>query len=40
MVYEVQRFAALVRGEADAAPDQQRTLAVLRAVEAIRGAGG
>lgn len=40
MVYEVQRFAALVRGEADATPDQQRTLAVLRAVEAIRGAGG
>ncbi|MFT3797788.1 Gfo/Idh/MocA family protein [Microbacterium sp.] len=37
MVYEVARFAALVRGEADAAPDHARTLAVLRAVEAIRG---
>jgi len=38
MVYEVARFAELVRGEADAAPDQQRSLAVLRAVEAIRAA--
>ena len=40
MVYEVARFAALVRGDADAAPDQDRTLAVLRAVEAIRGGTG
>ena len=39
MVYEVARFAALVRGEADPTPDQERTLAVLRAVEAIRGRG-
>jgi len=38
MVYEVGRFAELVRGDADAAPDQERSLAVLRAVEAIRGA--
>ncbi len=37
MTYEVARFAELVRG-ADPAPDQQRSLAVLRAVEAIRGA--
>lgn len=37
MVYEVLRFAALVRGDDDPTPDQQRTLAVLRAVEAIRG---
>jgi len=37
MVYEVARFGALVRGDADPAPDQQRSLAVLRAVEAIRG---
>lgn len=37
MVYEVARFGALVRGEADATGDQDRTLAVLRAVEAIRG---
>jgi len=39
MVYEVQRFARLVRGEADAGQDQQRTLAVLRIADAIRGAG-
>lgn len=38
MVYEVARFAALVRGDADATPDQERSLAVLRAVEAICGA--
>ena len=38
-VIEVARFAALVRGEADPTPDQERTLAVLRAVEAIRGSG-
>lgn len=37
MVYEVLRFAALVRGDDDPTPDRQRTLAVLRAVEAIRG---
>ncbi len=37
MAYEVGRFAELVRG-ADPTPDQSRTLAVLRAVEAIRGA--
>jgi predicted dehydrogenase len=37
MVYELERFAALVRGEVDATPDQERTLAVLRAVEEIRG---
>lgn len=36
MAYEVGRFAELVRG-ADPTPDQQRSLAVLRAVEAIRG---
>lgn len=39
MTYEVARFAALVRGDDDASPDQQRTLAVLRAVEDIRRAG-
>lgn len=39
MVYEVARFAALVSGGEDAAPDQERTLAVLRAVAAIRAAG-
>lgn len=39
MTYEVARFAALVRGEDDPAADQQRTLAVLRAVEDIRRAG-
>lgn len=37
MVYEVRRFAELVGG-ADPTPDQERTLAVLRAVECIRGA--
>lgn len=36
MAYEVSRFAELVRGDADAAPDQQRTLAVLRTIEALR----
>lgn len=36
MRYEVARFAALVRGDADPAPDQERSLAVLRTVEAIR----
>ncbi len=36
MAYEVARFAALVRGDADPAPDQQRTLAVLQVVEALR----
>lgn len=40
MVYEAERFAALVRGEADPTPDQERSLAVLRAVDAIRGARG
>lgn len=40
MTYEVARFAALVRGDDDPAADQQRTLAVLRAVEAIRAAAG
>lgn len=40
MRFEVARFAALVRGDADAAPDQQRSLDVLRAVEAIRAAAG
>ena len=35
MIYEVQRFAALVRG-ADPTPDQERTLAVLRIVEELR----
>ncbi|MBF4562437.1 Gfo/Idh/MocA family oxidoreductase [Microbacterium sp. VKM Ac-2870] len=40
MRFEVARFAALVRGDADAAPDQQRSLDVLRAVEAIRVAAG
>ncbi len=38
MQYEVARFAALVRGEADPAPDHARTLAVLRTVERIRAA--
>lgn len=36
MVYEARRFAELVRG-ADPTSDQDRTIAVLRAVEAIRG---
>ncbi len=36
MAYEVGRFAELVRGDADAAPDQQRTLDVLRTIEALR----
>ena len=40
MEYEVARFAALVRGEADATVDQQRTLAVLRTVDRIRAALG
>lgn len=40
MVYELERFAALVRGDADAGPDQERTLAVLRAVDAIRAGAG
>lgn len=40
MVYEVARFAALVSGGEDAAPDQERSVAVLRAVAAIRAAGG
>lgn len=39
MTYEVARFAELVRGEDDPTADQQRTLAVLRAVEEIRGTG-
>ncbi|WP_336630347.1 MULTISPECIES: Gfo/Idh/MocA family protein [unclassified Microbacterium] len=39
MVYEVARFATLVRGEADPSPDQERSLAVLLAVEAIRRSG-
>ena len=39
MVYEVARFAELVRG-GDPTPDQERSLAVLRAVEAIRGDAG
>lgn len=39
MEYEVARFARLVRGEADAATDTARTLAVLRTVERIRAAG-
>jgi predicted dehydrogenase len=39
MTYEVARFAELVRGDDDPAADQERTLAVLRAVEAIRRAG-
>lgn len=38
--YEVERFAALCSGEDDAAPDQERTLAVLRTMEAIRTATG
>lgn len=36
MAYEVGRFAELVRGDADAGGDQQRTLAVLRVIEALR----
>ena len=39
MVYEARRFAELIRG-ADSTPDQDRTIAVLRAVEAIRGGKG
>ncbi len=40
MSYEVERFAALVRGDDDPTVDQQRTLAVLRAVEDIRRTAG
>jgi predicted dehydrogenase len=40
MTYEVARFARLVRGEADPAVDQERTLAVLRTVDRIRAAAG
>lgn len=40
MAYEVARFAALVRGEAGAAPDQRRTLDVLRIVESLREQSG
>ncbi|QOC26972.1 Gfo/Idh/MocA family oxidoreductase [Microbacterium hominis] len=40
MQFEVARFAALVRGEADPAPDQRRSLEVLRTVEAIRAGDG
>jgi len=36
MRFEVARFAQLVRGDADPHPDQQRSLEVLRTVEAIR----
>lgn len=36
MRFEVARFAQLVRAGADASADQQRSLEVLRAVEAIR----
>jgi len=39
MTYEMARFAELVRGDDDPNADQQRTLAVLRAVEDIRRAG-
>lgn len=39
MIYEVARFAELVRGDADAASDHERALGVLRAVEAVRAAG-
>ncbi len=39
MRYEAARFAELVRGDDDASTDQERTLAVLLAVEAIRAAG-
>lgn len=40
MIYEVARFAALVRGDADATPDQQRTLTVLRIVEELHRISG
>ena len=40
MRFEVARFAQLVRGDDDPTPDQQRSLDVLRAVEAIRAAAG
>ncbi len=40
MRFEVARFAALVRGDADPAPDQRRSLEVLRTVEAIRAGDG
>lgn len=40
MRFEVARFAALVRGDADPTPEQERSLAVLRAVEAIRASAG
>lgn len=36
MHHEIQRFVDLVRGTADAAPDQERTLDTLRLLEAIR----
>lgn len=38
MVYEVERFARLIRGEADAAADQDRTLAVLGIIDRLRAA--
>jgi len=38
--FEVARFAALVRGDADPAPDQRRSLEVLRTVKAIRAGDG
>jgi len=40
MRFEVARFAQLVRGDADPHPDQQRSLEVLRTVEAIRASAG
>lgn len=39
MRYEVERFADLVAGAADADPDQQRTAAVLRTLESIKADG-
>jgi predicted dehydrogenase len=36
--YEVERFVRLCSGEGDPAPDQQRTLAALRTLDAIRAA--
>ena len=40
MSYEVERFARLVRGEASAEDDQQRSLTVLRTIDRIRAAAG
>lgn len=38
LAYEVERFVRLCSGDGDATPDQQRTLAALRTLDAIRAA--